>query len=198
MIRELTFRAAVATTTISSDGTVDDIGSRQEYIYLPNLTFVNQSVSQKVSASMSYSVPVYHSDFGWLGGAFAVIGLAFYAVLPNLFGWWRLAQSVSMSPLEIAKAFDAPLLRNVDSNGTASDIVRSVGKQEVQYGASSELNGPPDPDSQEYPKLKPAVSYKEDQEGMLLRRRLRFGRQGTIDQPREGEVFGIRAGNVGC
>ena len=40
-----------------------------------------------------------------------------------------------MSPLEIAKAFDAPLMRHADSNGTVDDHLRSVGDMRVRYGS---------------------------------------------------------------
>lgn len=39
-----------------------------------------------------------------------------------------------MSVLEIAKAFDAPLLREVDHNGSAEEHLRAVGKTRVRYG----------------------------------------------------------------
>lgn len=39
-----------------------------------------------------------------------------------------------MSVLEIAKAFDAPLLREVDYNGSAEEHLRAVGKTRVRYG----------------------------------------------------------------
>ncbi len=39
-----------------------------------------------------------------------------------------------MSPLEIARAFDAPLLRKAESNATWREIARKVGNRNVTYG----------------------------------------------------------------
>lgn len=39
-----------------------------------------------------------------------------------------------MSPLEIAKAFNAPLLADQNSNGTAIELVNGAGQRPVRYG----------------------------------------------------------------
>lgn len=48
-----------------------------------------------------------------------------------------------MSPIEIAKAFDAPLLEHVDCNGTADSMLKEVGAGKVQYGDVGLSNGRP-------------------------------------------------------
>ncbi|PSN63893.1 hypothetical protein BS50DRAFT_637229 [Corynespora cassiicola Philippines] len=48
-------------------------------------------------------------------------------VYPTFHGYGRLGREVSMSPLEVAKAFDAPLLAGVDPNLNAKALVKSVG-----------------------------------------------------------------------
>lgn len=48
-----------------------------------------------------------------------------------------------MSPIEIAKAFDAPLLEHVDCNGTAESMLREVGKARVMYGDVGLSSGRP-------------------------------------------------------
>lgn len=70
---------------------------------------------------------------GWLE-AFGLIALACLAVLPTYWGWWRLGRAVSLSPLEIAKAFDVPLMQALDSNATTEDFIRAVGDKRVRYG----------------------------------------------------------------
>jgi hypothetical protein len=42
-----------------------------------------------------------------------------------------------MSPIEIAKAFNAPLLRELDSNAEASELCESLGEMGVRYGIVS-------------------------------------------------------------
>ena len=43
-----------------------------------------------------------------------------------------------MSPIEIAKAFNAPLLSKQNSNATANDLAKSAGSMPVRYGLVSE------------------------------------------------------------
>lgn len=62
--------------------------------------------------------------------------LAILAVAPVYFGWWKLGVRVTMSPLEIAKAFEAPLLKNVNSTVGSRGIVSEMGDVNVAFGAA--------------------------------------------------------------
>ena len=46
---------------------------------------------------------------------------------------WTLGRDVSMSPLEVAKAFNAPLLAAEHSNAEVEELVKSVGARRVRY-----------------------------------------------------------------
>lgn len=48
-----------------------------------------------------------------------------------------------MSPIEIAKAFDAPLLEHVDCNATAENMLKEIGVGKVQYGDVGLSSGRP-------------------------------------------------------
>jgi hypothetical protein len=152
MAHELTLRTAIATanTLVVVQGdpdshgvwgdfavknTADWLTAGQSEIALPNLTFVNRTTSQEAAVTMNFGETVYKTQPGWLAAAFAVILLACFSIVPTYWGWWRLGRPVSMSPLEIAKAFDARLMRHADSNGTVDDHLRSVGGMRVRYGS---------------------------------------------------------------
>ncbi|KAF2213387.1 hypothetical protein CERZMDRAFT_96230 [Cercospora zeae-maydis SCOH1-5] len=47
-------------------------------------------------------------------------------------------REISMSPIEMAKAFNAPLLADEDSNASVQELVKSAGTKPVQYGRVSE------------------------------------------------------------
>jgi hypothetical protein len=64
------------------------------------------------------------------------IAILFAALL--YWGWWQLGRHVSFSPIEIAKAFDAPLLQDVNTNSRAKDLLRDVGNLRIRYGAVSQ------------------------------------------------------------
>ena len=50
-----------------------------------------------------------------------------------------------MSPIEIAKAFNAPISRQVDSNTEAEQLIQSLGELDVRYGLVSTRNGNDEP-----------------------------------------------------
>lgn len=57
------------------------------------------------------------------------------AIFPLYQGYWELGRSVSLNPLEIARAFDAPLFDSLDGNMSARDIEIERGSVAVKYGA---------------------------------------------------------------
>jgi hypothetical protein len=59
------------------------------------------------------------------------------AILSTYWGWWRLGREVSMSPLEIARAFGAPLLETADPNATGDDLKRELGTQEIRFAVNA-------------------------------------------------------------
>ncbi|KAH6685465.1 hypothetical protein F5X68DRAFT_210194 [Plectosphaerella plurivora] len=94
--------------------------------------------TQRVLAQQTRQVAVYKANM--LFAAIAV-GMSFLATLliTLLFtGWQHLGRSFSASPLEIAKAFDAPLLRDAGSNVSGDEIAKSHGDVKVRYGEAIE------------------------------------------------------------
>ena len=49
-----------------------------------------------------------------------------------LWGWWELRRLVSLSPLETAKAFKAPLMHGVHQS-YADGILNQIGHKELLY-----------------------------------------------------------------
>ncbi|KAK0616899.1 hypothetical protein B0T14DRAFT_254301 [Immersiella caudata] len=81
---------------------------------------------------------VYQSDFLFLGLALVFIVLSGLTVTPLLWNWWRLGREVSLSPVEVARAFAAPeLLPGSGSNSAAEELMRDVGLREVRYGETA-------------------------------------------------------------
>jgi hypothetical protein len=75
---------------------------------------------------------VFHTDYSYLAGALVAILVPLVGVISLLWGWWELGRSVSLSPLETAKAFRAPLIHNIDESD-ASGILGKFGDTRVQY-----------------------------------------------------------------
>jgi hypothetical protein len=135
MLQELTFHAAVSTKEVTDPYTFEVTypWGFDASVTSPNLTATNRTVQQQANVSMTFDETVYIVRYGWLTAAFTLVALACLSILPTYWGWWLLGPPVSLSPLEIAKAFDAPLLRGVDANGTSKELARAIGDVRVRY-----------------------------------------------------------------
>jgi hypothetical protein len=153
MAHELTLRIAIATTntlvvtglTNWWDGPASTLLTQgQSEIGYPDLALVNRTTSQDAEVNMTFDETVYEIQPQWLAWAFALIGLATLAILSTYWGWWHLGRPVSMSPLEIAKAFDAPLMHRTDPNGSFEDHLKVVGDTLVRYGFHATITEQPE------------------------------------------------------
>lgn len=82
--------------------------------YDPRLTF-----QRKLTEILLGRLHVFRTSFWYFLGAALLEMLCISLMFPTHFGWWRLGRAVSFSPLEVATAFKAPLLRDCDSNAFA-------------------------------------------------------------------------------
>jgi hypothetical protein len=106
------------------------------------------STTQTVTASQISSEAVYKINYAYLAASLAVTFIGALLTSTTLLGWSNLGRDFSFSPFELAKAFDAPLLREVGSNMPAKDIVAAVGKRRIQYGAAMTASTKPDEESE--------------------------------------------------
>ena len=78
---------------------------------------------------------VFEVQYEYMLGAFALMLLSVVSICYILKGWWVLGRDVSMSPLEIAKAFNAPFLKsNESSNAEIKRLLKDIGERRVKYG----------------------------------------------------------------
>lgn len=112
-LHELGFRAAVRAgrdnaSTTAAQQTVPYRGYNTHTIYQTNKTFMNAAA------------------------AVSVLSLIFVAV--TFWGWWELGRDMSLNPLEVAKAFGAPLLAGVGSNVSVKKMPKEVLNTRIRYG----------------------------------------------------------------
>lgn len=66
-------------------------------------------------------------------------------VIPLFHSFWDFGREVSLNPLEIAKVFNADMLRDQGSNSALKDMTKQFGEKAVQYGEvvaeGEKLNG---------------------------------------------------------
>ena len=108
---------------------------------------------------------VYASDYLFLWLAVGVIGLSVLTVSPLLHGWWRLGREVSLSPMEVARAFGAPALRGSGSNSDTGQLMKEIGAKKVSYGEMTMG------------------------ESSQFARELSFGEPGVVHRPQKGVAY---------
>lgn len=55
-------------------------------------------------------------------------------IIPTFIGWWELGRTITLDLTEIAKAFDAPLLKGPGSNACLEKLFDTIGRREVGLG----------------------------------------------------------------
>ena len=132
------------------------------------------SLTQNVTALQTLRVNVFVSDLRWWAGAALLEVLAAFAILPIFWGYWRLGLRVTMSPFEIAKAFEAPLLRSATSGSGSRGIERAMGDVQVRFGTAD----------QRYDRYGPGEDFEGTATGSLI-----VGEREDVVRPRRGTRF---------
>ncbi|OQV04508.1 hypothetical protein CLAIMM_09375 [Cladophialophora immunda] len=120
-----------------TDPLADFLEGTRELIFRTAVAAANSSATQHVNAQAFGSHTVYHTDYLFLALATLASLLGIGSVLFTFHGFWRIGRRVSMSPIETAKAFNAPVLRSSDSNASAKALLNQVGNRQVKYGLVS-------------------------------------------------------------
>jgi hypothetical protein len=94
-----------------------------------------------------------------------------------------------MSPIEIAKAFNAPILRDAGDNAKPEEMLRSVKGRKVQYGANMTAGSAATSSEDLSRRGGKVVQVQESPIDGFPRRRLYLGPHGMADFPRPGETF---------
>jgi hypothetical protein len=135
-MRELFFRTAVRAAQITDE----------------QVLFVNESLidtgkpliknwTQTVQVNDESNLAVYTISIPYMIAAALVSLLAIPSVAWLYYGWWELGRNVSLDPLEIANAFDAPHMETVDGNAEGRDVAKQVSLKRVRYGVVQDVGG---------------------------------------------------------
>ncbi|CAK3922780.1 Hypothetical predicted protein [Lecanosticta acicola] len=107
----------------------------RELMFRTALAQGNSSTLQAINpASEAKVASVYTTHYPYMAGAVVINMLAIMIVLAMFKGYWHLGRNISMSPLEIARAFNAPLLADQNSNAVAIELVSGADGKPVRYG----------------------------------------------------------------
>jgi hypothetical protein len=76
----------------------------------------------------------YSTNKGFTAAAVASMLTCALLILPSYYGFWQLGRQVSLSPVEIAHAFAAPLLESTCIDGGIETLKTEFGDMRVRYG----------------------------------------------------------------
>lgn len=97
----------------------------------------NNMAHQIIETAVTGIVEQYQTSFAYVGGAIAATLITVLLVLPVYWGFWELGRKVTLGPLEISHAFNAPIIRPEkiqNHHGDFDQVLQEVGKRKVQYG----------------------------------------------------------------
>ncbi|KAF7193218.1 hypothetical protein HII31_05444 [Pseudocercospora fuligena] len=133
------------------------------------------TINQTLTATETLTLNVFHTDLRWFAGAAIFEILAILTIFPIFWGWWKLGVKHTMSPLEILKAGEAPLLKEANSGAGSRGVVEVMGDLRVRFGVREDVTGVVDGEGR--------VKREE------VRRRLVLGESESVGRPGRGEGF---------
>lgn len=121
-MQEIMFRTALSVKTQSSNTWLVD-GEPQSI-----------QMKQTVSAVKVSTKTVFEMDRRYLAAGAVVMIVCVIIVASTFYGWWKVGRTISMSPVEIAKAFNAPVLQGKGIHSDLDELLVAVGRRSVRYG----------------------------------------------------------------
>ncbi|KIY01333.1 uncharacterized protein Z520_02885 [Fonsecaea multimorphosa CBS 102226] len=116
--------------------TAQDLYNRPTFLDNPDADWDAYSNSSRVFVPASERRPevYYQTKYGWMFGALASTLVCVLLVLPSYWGFWELGRKVTLNPIEVANAFQAPAFAPAHPrSGLADDIVKVAGERVVRY-----------------------------------------------------------------
>ncbi|KAE8344343.1 hypothetical protein BDV24DRAFT_160486 [Aspergillus arachidicola] len=90
--------------------------------------------NQTVDVVKLQDVSVFQVHYGYLAAGAAVMGVCLVVVASTFYEWWKIGRPTTMSPIEIEKAFNAPVLKADGVNDDLDRLLPIVGDRQVRCG----------------------------------------------------------------
>lgn len=146
-----------------TDPTPDILLFARDLMFRSAIKASNSSMAQTYRTFEQFDRTVYASNYAYLAGAVAVVVADVFVLLPLLWGWWALGRRVSLSPVEVAKAFRAPVVAEAESNASVDALLGRVGGKRVEYGFVTVADGEDDSSAWMLGSDGRAIDQKEDE-----------------------------------
>jgi len=108
-----------------------------DFLFRTSLGASTDNDSQTFSVQRTSLALIFEPNHSHMAAALVLMLVAFSAVLFQLWGWWELGRQVSLSRLELAKAFRAPVMQKTNEISGVGGILKVTGKTEVRYDGES-------------------------------------------------------------
>lgn len=120
--------------------TTVDMAASDGSVYAPAITgaalaSLRKDWHQSVAVRGQRASPTYHTSHVLVAMGILLTAVGVGAVLPLYHGFWELGRRVTLDPLEVARAFGAPVLEGLDGNATPEMVTVERGGMGVRYGA---------------------------------------------------------------
>ena len=109
------------------------LNSMQNIMFHVALSGANSKDLQTFAVLRTKPTLVFHSLYGYPAASSAIMLTGLLVTLIMLQGRWILGRSVTLSPLETAKAFYAPIMEHTGHSITADGVLGKVGQMWVKY-----------------------------------------------------------------
>ncbi|PSN65887.1 hypothetical protein BS50DRAFT_677221 [Corynespora cassiicola Philippines] len=127
--RELAFRTAVSAA--------NNVTDPKELFSTPSLSASGlhhtRNWTQTVDLAIRETLAVYTVSYVFLGCGIAVSLLSVAAITPLYWGWTEVTGPTSFNPLDVARAFDAPVMEGLHGKGVEQMVRRREGGRGVRY-----------------------------------------------------------------
>lgn len=104
--------------------------------FIQNQTRTLPYISNSIAAQFSPTLQ-YNTNKPFMYGAIFTMLFCILCVLPSYWGFWELGRKVTLGPMEIASAFQAPVLDHPTVSRTGGEVeilLKEVGERRVRYG----------------------------------------------------------------
>jgi len=109
------------------------LNSLNNFMFRAALRAGNGTNVQSFTVQQTNLALVFRSDHRYLVTALLFIVFALLAVLLLLWGWWDIGRRVSLSPIETARAFQAPMMQDGCEQFAVDGILTDIGNTRVRY-----------------------------------------------------------------
>ncbi|KAL2066023.1 hypothetical protein VTL71DRAFT_2094 [Oculimacula yallundae] len=117
-----------------SDPTADIMRALNEITFRIGLGATNGS-TPVANYTVLQTKPVnrYKATPAYWASSLGITLLSIAMIIPSFYGWWQLGRKVSLNPIEMAEAFNAPVLQHEDLHKDADHLLELVGERKVKY-----------------------------------------------------------------